>query len=141
MIVGKYNDPNASIDDQIPWCGDSSVVECAGLGGIAAAASPIVCKLRERTLAEAIGQTREMEKICITKNPHYVIPNLDHDCLPVGIDARKVLQTGITPCLHGGIFNKEGGLLGAGMARIPLACFEKAMTAFYNKYNKTEERT
>ena len=138
MIEGKYNDPNASRDDQIPWCGDSSVVECAGLGGIAAAAAPIVCKLRERTLADAIAQTREMERICITKNPHYVIPNLDFDCLPVGIDARKVLQTGITPCLHGGIFNKDGGLLGAGMARVPMECFEKAMTAFYKKYNKTE---
>ena len=134
MIRGKYNDPNASVDDQIPWCGDSSVVECAGMGGIAAAASPIVCKLRQRTLQEAIAQTREMEQICIKKNPNYVIPNLDFDCLPVGIDARKVLQTGITPCLHGGMFNKDGGLLGAGMARIPMECFEKAMAAFAEKY-------
>lgn len=134
MIVGKYNDPNASIEDQIPWCGDSSVVECAGMGGIAGGASPIVCKLRDMKLADAIAQTREMEKICITTNPHFSIPNLDFDCLPVGIDARKVLQTGITPVLHGGIFNKDGGLLGAGAARIPLECFYKAMQAFYEKY-------
>ena len=134
MIVGKYNDPNASIEDQIPWCGDSSVVECAGMGGIAGSAAPIVCKLREMKLTDAIAQTREMEKICITKNPNYVIPNLDFDCLPVGIDARKALQTGITPVLHGGIFNKDGGLLGAGAARIPLECFEKAMAAFVKKY-------
>lgn len=134
MIVGKYNDPNASIEDQIPWCGDSSVVECAGMGGIAGGAAPIVCKLREMKLTDAIAQTREMEKICITKNPNYVIPNLDFDCLPVGIDARKALQTGITPVLHGGIFNKDGGLLGAGAARIPLECFEKAMAAFVKKY-------
>ena len=104
------------------------------MGGIAAAASPIVCKLRQRTLQEAIAQTREMEQICIKKNPNYVIPNLDFDCLPVGIDAQKVLQTGITPCLHGGMFNKDGGLLGAGMARIPMECFEKAMAAFAEKY-------
>lgn len=134
MIVGKYNDPTASVDDQIPWCGDSSVVECAGMGGIAAAASPIVCKLRELKLTDAIAQTREMEKICITHNPNYVIPNLDFDCLPTGIDARKALETGITPVLHGGIFNKDGGLLGAGAARIPLACFEKAMNAFVKVY-------
>ena len=136
MIRGKYNDPKASVDDQIPWCGDSSVVECAGMGGIAAAASPIVCKLRERTLQEAIAQTREMEQICIKKNPNYVIPNLDFDCLPVGIDAQKVVNTGITPCLHGGMFNKDGGLLGAGMARVPLECFKKAMTAFCEKYGE-----
>ena len=134
MIIGKYNDPNASVEDQIPWCGDSSVVECAGMGGLAGAASPIVCKLRNMNLTEAIAQTREMEKICITTNPNYVIPNLDFDCLPVGIDARKALETGITPILHGGIFNKDGGLLGAGAARIPMECFEKAMTAFVAKY-------
>jgi len=134
MIVGKYNDPNASIADQIPWCGDSSVVECAGMGGIAGGASPIVCKLREMKLTDAIAQTREMEKICIARDPNYGIPNLDFDCLPVGIDARKVLQTGITPVLHGGIFNKDGGLLGAGAARIPLECFQKAMAAFAQKY-------
>jgi len=134
MIEGRYNDPNASREDQIPWCGDSSVVECAGMGGIAGGASPIVCKLREMKLTDAIAQTRQMEKICITHNPHYVIPNLDFDCLPTGIDARKALQTGITPVLHGGIFNKDGGLLGAGAARIPLECFEKAMDAFVKKY-------
>ena len=32
--------------DQLPWIGDSCVVECAGMGGLAAAASPIVCNLR-----------------------------------------------------------------------------------------------
>ena len=133
MIVGKYNDPNASIEDQIPWCGDSSVVECAGLGGIAGGASPIVCNLRGLKLADAIEQTRRMERICITKNPDYVIPNLDFDCLPTGIDARKVLAAGITPVIHGGIFNKDGGLLGAGAAQIPVACFEKAMEAFVKK--------
>ena len=106
------------------------------MGGIAGGAAPIVCKLREMKLTDAIAQTREMEKICITKNPNYVVPNLDFDCLPVGIDARKALQTGITPVLHGGIFNKDGGLLGAGAARIPLECFEKAMAAFVKKYGK-----
>ena len=136
MITGRYNDPNASTEDQIPWCGDSSVVECAGMGGLAGDAAPIVCKLREMKLTDAIAQTREMEKICIAKNPNYVVPNLDFDCLPVGIDARKVLETGITPVLHGGIFNKDGGLLGAGAARIPLECFQKAMTAFVKKYGK-----
>ena len=134
MIVGKYSEPGASAADQIPWCGDSSVVECAGMGGLAGGASPIVCRLRDMKLADAIAQTRQMEKICITANPNYVVPNLDFDCLPVGIDARKVLETGITPILHGGMFNKDGGLLGAGAARVPMECFEKAMTAFLKKY-------
>ena len=83
---------------------------------------------------DAIAQTREMEKICVKKNYNYPIPNMDFDFLPVGIDIRKVLQTGISPVIHGGMFNKEGGLIGAGMARVPMECFEKAMRAFAKKY-------
>ena len=134
MMEGKYTSSKYTIDDQLPWCGDSCVVECAGLGGLAAAASPIVCNLRGMSLKDAIAQTREMEKICIKKNYNYPISNLDFDFLPVGIDIRKVLKTGISPIVHGGMFNKEGGLIGAGMARIPMECFEKAMRAFVAKY-------
>jgi hypothetical protein len=134
MMEGKYTSSQYTIDDQIPWCGDSCVVECAGLGGLAAAASPIVCNLRGMKLADAVAQTREMERICVKKNYNYPIPNMDFDFLPVGIDIRKVLQTGISPVIHGGMFNKEGGLIGAGMARIPMECFEKAMAAFAEKY-------
>ena len=134
MMEGKYTSTKFTIDDQLPWCGDSCVVECAGLGGLAAAASPIVCNLRGMSLKDAIAQTREMEKICIKKNYNYPISNLDFDFLPVGIDMRKVLKTGISPIVHGGMFNKEGGLIGAGMARVPMECFEKAMRAFVKKY-------
>ncbi|MBP5289011.1 MAG: DUF1116 domain-containing protein [Clostridia bacterium] len=134
MIRGKYLSEKTVASDQIPWCGDSSVTECAGLGGIAAAAAPIVCHTRGETLADGVAQTREMEKICVKNNPRYPIPNLDFDCLPVGIDARKVVSSGITPAIHGGMFSKDGGLLGAGVARIPMECFEKALVAFAEKY-------
>ena len=134
MIQGNYTSPKYSEKDQIPWIGDSCVVECAGMGGIAQAASPIVGSLRGMSLQECIRQSREMERITITKNPNYVIPNLDFDCLPAGIDIRLVLKTGISPAIHGGMFNHEGGLIGAGMARIPMGCFEKALRAFAAKY-------
>ncbi len=133
-MKGQYTSSKFTIDDQLPWIGDSCVVECAGLGGLAAAASPITCNLRGMTLRESIAQTREMEKICIGKNHNYPIPNLDFDFLPVGIDMMKVIKTGICPCIHGGMFNKEGGLIGAGMARVPMECFEKAFAAYCEKY-------
>lgn len=136
MMEGKYTSSQYTIADQLPWCGDSCVVECAGMGGIAGAASPIVCNLRGMKLKDAIAQTREMEKICVKRNYNYPIPNLDFDFLPVGIDIRKVLATGISPVIHGGMFNKEGGLIGAGMARVPMECFEKAMQAFVKKYGE-----
>ena len=104
------------------------------MGGFAAAASPIVCNLRGMTMQEAIAQTREMEHISISKNPNFPVPNIDFDFLPVGIDIRLVLKTGICPVIHGGMFNYEGGLIGAGMARVPVECFEKAMKAFAKEY-------
>jgi len=137
MIKGKYTSDVYSEKDQLPWIGDSSVVECAGIGGIAAAASPIVCSLRGLKLMDSIAVTREMEQICISKNPNFPIPNLDFDCLPVGIDIRKVIKTGITPEIHGGMFNRKGGLLGAGSARVPMECFEKAMKAFEETYHNS----
>lgn len=133
-MTGKYTSTKFTQDDQLPWIGDSCVVEVAGMGGIAAAASPIVLNLRGMSLAEAIAQTREMERITITHNPNFSIPNLDFDPLPVGVDIRLVLKTGICPAIHGGMFNKEGGLIGAGMARVPMECFEKAMKAFAEEY-------
>jgi len=104
------------------------------LGGFAAAASPIVCNLRGMTLKESIGQTKEMYRITMEKNYNFPIPNLDFDFLPVGIDIRKVLKEGVCPAIHGGMFNRVGGLIGAGMARVPMQCFEKALVAFGEKY-------
>ena len=45
-----------------------------------------------------------------------------------------VLKTGVLPAIHGGMFNYQGGLIGAGMARVPMECFQKAMKAFAAKY-------
>ena len=134
MMKGRYTSTKFSEKDQLPWIGDSCVVECAGMGGFAAAASPITCNLRGMTLADSIAQTQEMERISITKNHNFPIPNLDFEFLPVGIDIRLVLKTGICPAIHGGMFNYEGGLMGAGMARVPMECFQKAMKAFAAKY-------
>lgn len=136
MMKGRYTSSKYTEKDQLPWIGDSCVVECAGMGGIAAAASPIVCSLRGLKLKDAIHITREMEEICITHNPAFPIPNLDFDFLPVGIDIRKVVETGICPEIHGGMFNYQGGLIGAGSARVPMLCFEKAIKAFAEKYGK-----
>lgn len=134
MMKGRYTSSRYTIKDQLPWIGDSCVVECAGMGGLAAATSPIVCNLRGLKLKDAIGITREMENICITKNHNFPIPNLDFDFLPVGIDILKVVKTGITPEIHGGMFNHEGGLIGAGSARVPMECFEKAVDEFVRVY-------
>lgn len=133
-IYGKYNSPEFNMDMQLPWIGDSCTVECAGMGGFAAAASPIVCNLRGLQIDGAIEQSREMEKITVAKNGNYPIPIYGFDGPPCAIDMLKVVKTGITPCIHGGMIAKDGGILGAGMARIPMECFEKALAAYAEKY-------
>ncbi|UKI36271.1 MAG: hypothetical protein L6V93_20540 [Clostridiales bacterium] len=59
------------------------------------------------------------------KNANYLIPALNYRGTPTGIDIRKVLDTGIEPVIHGGMISKTGKRLGAGIARVPLKCFEK----------------
>ncbi len=134
MMKGKYTSPSYTEKDQLPWIGDSCVVECYGMGGLAASASPIVGSLRGLALADCIALSREMRKICIASNPNFPEPNLDFEFLPCGIDAVKVLETGITPEIHGGMFNYQGGLIGAGSARVPMECFVKAMREFRRVY-------
>ncbi|MBQ8231413.1 MAG: DUF1116 domain-containing protein [Lachnospiraceae bacterium] len=134
MIEGTYMTPGSKREDQLPWIGDSSIVECAGLGGIVSAASPVVCSFRGDKLEDSIKTTRDMEKISITKNKSYRIPNLDFDNPPAGIDILKVAETGILPVIDGGMINRDGGWMGAGCARIPMECFEKAAKAFWAKY-------
>ena len=76
MIKGYYTSPKYSAQDQLPWIGDSCMAECAGLGGMATAASPIVCNTRDIKLEESISLTREMQKICISSNHNYLFQTL-----------------------------------------------------------------
>ena len=57
--------PGFSDADAAPDIGDSALVECAGLGGAASAASPSVAAFLGGGLAEAIERTRDMGDICV----------------------------------------------------------------------------
>lgn len=139
MIEGKYMTEGAVRENQLPWIGDSSIVECAGLGGIISAASPEVCSWRGETLEDAIRTTRDMEKICIRLNTHIRVPTLNFDHSPIGIDPFKVIKTGILPVINGGMIGKDGGFMGAGRAHIPMECFRKAALAYMMKFGKYSE--
>jgi hypothetical protein len=49
----------------------------------------------------------------------------------VGIDVRRVVETGIAPLINTGIAGRVpgAGQIGAGVVRAPLACFEAALEA------------
>ena len=52
--------------------------------------------------------------------------------VPTGIDIRLVVGSGITPAINTGIAHKQPGIgqVGAGIARAPLGCFQKAVRSF-----------
>ena len=136
MIRGRYMIEDASIENQLPWIGDSSVVECAGLGGILSAASPKVCSYRNESFLAGIATTEKMRKISAGENPWYEIPLLGYSHTPVGIDVRAVAKKAILPVINGGIIDKNGGWMGAGCAKVPMQCFEQANKAFCKKYGQ-----
>jgi uncharacterized protein DUF1116 len=125
--------PGFGAEDANPDLGDSAIVETIGLGGFAMAASPAVAGfVGQGGAKEATAVTEEMSEICLGEHPHFRIPMLDDRGTPVGIDIRKVVETGITPLINTGIAGKVPGMgqIGAGVVRAPLACFEEALDAF-----------
>lgn len=69
-------------------------------------------------------------------NSNYPIPLLDFTGPGMGIDVRKVIETGITPICHGGIISKEGGQIGAGAARFPSDHYVAALEALLDDFSK-----
>ena len=81
--------------------------------------------------SEAVEYTKRMYEITLSRHPDFTMPNLDYAGTPLGIDVRKVIETGILPVVNSGIAHKEAGIgqIGAGIAYPPMACFEQAMAA------------
>ena len=59
----------------------------------------------------------------------FKIPVLGNVGTPLGVDARKVAELGITPAVTTGILHRSAGTgqVGAGVAEAPLACFAEAI--------------
>ena len=72
-----------------------------------------------------------MGEIALARHPQWTIPALEFAGAPIGIDVRRVVETGIAPAINTGIAHRRAGVgqVGAGVARAPLACFEKALRA------------
>lgn len=133
-IRGMFLSSRWSQEDAIPWLGESCVTESVGLGGLAAAAAPLVLRLRGQSSVDGLRQTREMKAICAATNDNYPIPALNFEGPPVGIDIIRIMETGITPALHGGIISKQGGQIGAGTGRVPLDCVKAAFKVFVEEH-------
>jgi hypothetical protein len=124
--------PGYTADDANPDMGDSAIVETIGLGGGAMAASPAVARfVGAGGMQQALAVTADIGEICLAEHPHFRIATLDERGAPVGIDARRVVETGITPLINTGIAGRRAGVgqIGAGVARAPLGCFAEAVRA------------
>ena len=116
--------------DANPDMGDSTIVETVGLGGFAMAAAPAVAGfVGAGSAAHAAGFTRRMYEITCARNPEWTIPALDFAGVPSGIDARRVVASGIAPTINTGIAHREAGVgqVGAGVVRAPMDCFVQAL--------------
>ncbi|HEY7758733.1 MAG TPA: DUF1116 domain-containing protein [Burkholderiales bacterium] len=111
--------------------GDSAITETAGLGGFAMAAAPAIVQFVGGTPADAVATTQSMRHITLGRNTAFTLPALNFTGTPAGIDARKVLDTGILPVINTGIAHKQAGIgqIGAGVTAAPLACFTQAVRA------------
>ncbi len=136
--------PHASIDaklfdghteDEITWMGgESPITETIGLGGFAQAAAFPLQQYQGGSPAAMVERNLELYDITLGENPDYQIPYLGYRGTPTGIDIFRVVETGVLPMMDIGIAGRDGGQIGAGIVRAPLACFEAAVAAYRDKY-------
>jgi Protein of unknown function (DUF1116) len=126
--------PGFSDADACPDTGDSAIVEAYGFGGLVAVAAPAVQQLvgtGEGGFADALATSEEQAEIVVTSNPNMPIPNWNFRGVPVGIDIRKVVETGIAPLITTAVMHKKAGIgqVGVGKVRAAMSCFTAALEA------------
>lgn len=129
--------PGYTSADAAPDLGDSAITETAGVGGFAMAASPAIVQFVGGDVAEAVENSRKMQRITLGRNSAFTLPMLDFAGTAAGIDIRKVVDTGILPIINTGIAHKDAGVgqIGAGLTEAPLECFTQALEALYYNLN------
>ncbi len=125
-----YGEKDAGLD-----MGDSAITETVGWGGFVLGGAPGILNLVGGTPEQAMRYSAEMREIAVGSHAVYRIPAFGFEGAPVGIDIRKVVRTGIAPIIDTAIAHKDPGhpMIGAGLVRAPMECFEKALEAFVNR--------
>jgi hypothetical protein len=123
--------PGVAESDVGPGCGDSFLVECAGLGASVLPAAPALVPVLGVTLADAARFAEQAPRIALGEHPHYRVPSLGFRGIPVGVDARRVVETGIRPVIDIVMGHRKAGVGMAGMGIVspPLSVFVEAVKA------------
>ncbi len=120
LYLGGFTEEDAS-----PDIGDSTITETVGLGGFAMAAAPAIVGFVGGTASGAVRRTLAMYEITLAEHPAFQIPMLEFRGTPVGIDAARVVRTGVLPQINTGVAGKVPGtgMVGAGLVEAPMECF------------------
>lgn len=139
-----FKGPHASVqaklfeghtEDEITWMGGESIItETIGLGGFAQASAPALQNYQGGSYPPMIARNEELYRITTGESPDYLLPALGFRGTPTGIDIFKVLDTGVLPAMDIGVAGRDGGQIGAGIVRAPMACFEAAAAAYRARY-------
>jgi len=126
LYLGSYTE-----DDASPDIGDSTITETVGLGGFAMAAAPAIVGFVGGTATGAVRRTLAMYEITMAEHPMYQIPMLEFRGTPTGIDAARVVRTGVVPQINTGVAGKVPGtgMVGAGLVEAPMDCFAQGIAA------------
>ena len=130
IVDGRYF-AGFSAKDANRDIGDSAITEASGLGGFAVGGAPAITGFIGGTAETLMQAQLEMYEITIAENNHFRLPVLENRGTPLGVDVRKVLETGIRPFITTGIIHREAGVgqVGAGRVRAPIECFAAAAEA------------
>src|SRR5439155_22157104 len=89
----------AARNDAGPACGDSLLVECAGLGASVLPAAPALWPALGVDEERARGIFESTRVIALGEHPRYRVPVLGNAGAPVGVDLQRVLETGTRPVI------------------------------------------
>lgn len=130
--------PGFTEDDAAPDIGDSAITETMGIGGFAMGSSPAIVQFVGGNVQDAFNYSLQMQEITVDENKNFTIPSLDFMGTAVGIDLRRVIESGIMPIINTGMAHKEAGVgqVGAGLVSPPKACFVEAILEFQKTIEK-----
>jgi hypothetical protein len=123
--------PGYGPEDATRDIGDSALVETVGLGGMAMANAPTAGAISGGTSEDAIRRTRVNMEITAGRSKSFTMPVLDFEGTPVGIDVRRVVDSGTLPYILTGVAANRApwGRIGAGVVRPPMEVFVQALEA------------
>ena len=108
MAEGLYLPGYGEADEGWIWAIRPSP-KTVGWGGFVLGGAPGILSLVGGTPEEALSFSREMRNITVGLSPDYRIPALGFEGTAVGIDIRKVVQTGILPIIDTAVAHKDPG--------------------------------